>query len=321
MKSSFSSKLTTGLGLVLLATTAVAQAPGDDVESINSLTVDDILWVDDVQNDKITSVQLLLGNSDDGYDFRFWNITNHDGLFRIDRSGNFIPPGLNRFSIAEDGNVGLSTTTAPKRLTIRTTAVGDGIRLINDNVSPGFETTWDFSVDAFAGLNIQDVETGNSVMRLREGAPTDSLVISPSGNVGIGVGLPDANLHVAGNGIIEGDVTLGSSRSIKHAIQPLDPSAILAAVRDLPLFRWRYKNDPAQVRHIGPMAEDVYAAFAVGRDDKHLSPADSVGVALAAVQGVDSQVTALRSTVDRLTAENHELRQRLAAIEQKLASE
>jgi len=53
--------------------------------------------------------------------------------------------------------------------------------------------------------------------------------------------------------------------------------------------RWNYKEDTAS-EHIGPMAQDFYAAFNVGPDDKHIATVDADGVALAAIQGLNEKV-------------------------------
>ena len=70
---------------------------------------------------------------------------------------------------------------------------------------------------------------------------------------------------------------------------------------------WNYKFEDASVRHIGPMAQDFAAAFAVGADDKHIHPVDSGGVAFAAIQALyriireqGRQIGELRDELDRL---------------------
>ena len=73
------------------------------------------------------------------------------------------------------------------------------------------------------------------------------------------------------------------------------------------------------VRHIGPVAQDFYAAFGTGTDDKHLAALDSAGVALAAIQGLNENVERGSQRVDvriqRLEAENAALKDRLAQLE------
>ncbi|PYX88185.1 MAG: hypothetical protein DMG67_17760, partial [Acidobacteria bacterium] len=46
----------------------------------------------------------------------------------------------------------------------------------------------------------------------------------------------------------------------------------------------------AAIRHIGPMAQDFYAAFHVGEDDRHITQVDEGGVAFAAIQGLNQKL-------------------------------
>jgi len=59
------------------------------------------------------------------------------------------------------------------------------------------------------------------------------------------------------------------------------------------------------------MAQDFYAAFGVGADDRHITSIDEDGVALAAVKAL-----AARERADRLRAdvENSGLRARVASL-------
>jgi hypothetical protein len=52
----------------------------------------------------------------------------------------------------------------------------------------------------------------------------------------------------------------------------------------IPISTWHYRTQDPSVRHIGPMAQDFYAAFRVGQDDRYISSIDEEGVALAAIQ-------------------------------------
>ncbi len=112
-----------------------------------------------------------------------------------------------------------------------------------------------------------------------------------------------------------------SDRNAKTNIAPLNDDAILAKVDALPISRWSYKTEHG-VRHVGPMAQDFYAAFKVGEDDRHITSIDEDGVALAAIKALHTENGALHSDnktlhahVATLDAENARLRQRLAADE------
>jgi hypothetical protein len=103
-----------------------------------------------------------------------------------------------------------------------------------------------------------------------------------------------------------------SDRNIKTNFIATDARQILAQVLSLPIPTWSYTND-LSTRHIGPVAQDFHAAFNLGTDDKHISPVDEGGVALAAIQGLYQKLEdQLRAKDARIT----ELEQRLAVLEQ-----
>jgi hypothetical protein len=107
---------------------------------------------------------------------------------------------------------------------------------------------------------------------------------------------------------LTGTIASLSDRNAKTGFQPVDSQAVLARVAALPISTWRYKNAAATQRHLGPMAQDFYAAFEVGLDDKSICTVDEGGVALAAIQGLNQKLEEQR-------AENAELKQRLDALE------
>jgi hypothetical protein len=109
-----------------------------------------------------------------------------------------------------------------------------------------------------------------------------------------------------------------SDRNLKTDVARIDDAAVLDKVASLPISRWSYKSEHG-VRHVGPMAQDFYAAFGVGEDDKHITSIDEDGVALAAIKALHARVSFLDAEDAklraRLTAENATLHSRLAADE------
>jgi len=117
-----------------------------------------------------------------------------------------------------------------------------------------------------------------------------------------------------------------SDRNAKTDIAVLDDASILAKVATLPIDEWRYKSETG-VRHVGPMAQDFYAAFGVGEDDRHITSIDEDGVALAAIKalhrenrearrreaGKDVEINRLSGDVAELRAELHRLEASVAA--------
>jgi type VI secretion system secreted protein VgrG len=126
--------------------------------------------------------------------------------------------------------------------------------------------------------------------------------------------------------ITAGGVLLKSDRNSKENLTALDPQATLAKVSALPVTQWSYKSDPADTKHIGPMAQDFHAAFGLnGGDDTHISVIDEGGVALAAIQGLNQKLTEKEAEikslqekadkVDALEKQNDALAARLNELE------
>jgi len=66
---------------------------------------------------------------------------------------------------------------------------------------------------------------------------------------------------------------------------------MLAKVVAMPVYHWQPKDGPKrEVEHLGPMAQDFIAAFGLGDDDKSIGFQDAEGVALAAIQGLNTKV-------------------------------
>ncbi len=117
---------------------------------------------------------------------------------------------------------------------------------------------------------------------------------------------------------VNGTFVSSSDRNVKQDFAEVNSRTVLEKVAQLPIQTWAYKNDP-NTKHLGPVAQDFYAAFNVGPDDKHIATVDESGVALAAIQGLnqkmDSENAKLREELKRRDAENAELKQRLEALE------
>ncbi|MEU7766740.1 tail fiber domain-containing protein [Nocardia sp. NPDC049190] len=75
---------------------------------------------------------------------------------------------------------------------------------------------------------------------------------------------------------------------------------ILAEVVQLPISTWRYEWEPAEVRHLGPMAQDWRASFGLGDTDKKIHLADANGVALVCIQALHKQIAELRAELEKL---------------------
>lgn len=104
---------------------------------------------------------------------------------------------------------------------------------------------------------------------------------------------------------------------------PLDSRTVLGKVAALPLTEWNYRDDPAMIRHVGPMSQDFHAAFQLnGSDDKHISVVDESGVALAAIQGLNRELEARTQTLEQelkhRDAEDAKLKARVSDLKAQL---
>jgi hypothetical protein len=70
-----------------------------------------------------------------------------------------------------------------------------------------------------------------------------------------------------------------SDRNVKENFAPVDGQDVLASLAKIPIETWNLKSQDPSVRHIGPMAQDFYAAFEVGEDERHISTVGADGVA------------------------------------------
>jgi hypothetical protein len=108
-----------------------------------------------------------------------------------------------------------------------------------------------------------------------------------------------------------------SDRNLKTDVARLDDAAVLEKVAQLPISRWSYKSERG-VRHVGPMAQDFYAAFGVGEDDKHITSIDEDGVALAAIKALHAHVNVLEAKNAQLRAASASQSARIAAMQAQL---
>ncbi len=112
-----------------------------------------------------------------------------------------------------------------------------------------------------------------------------------------------------------GDWDSLSDRALKANVVAADGGDVLARLMRVPVSTWNYTSQDPSIRHMGPMAQDFYAAFGLGEDDKHIGTVDADGVALAAIQALAAQNAAQQAEIDALRQQNAALEARLAALE------
>jgi trimeric autotransporter adhesin len=236
------------------------------------------------------------------------------------------------FVWADSQNAAFSSTASDQFL-VRAQG-GVGINMNNPNgaslyVQGNRNGGWGSSVGYFENAStVNNAGLGSSpalrVVVDGGSSPDGALSVSVNGNgTGPLAEFGNANAFVVtiqhdGTVISKGSM-LTSDRNAKENFTVLDAKSVLAKVISLPVTEWNYKDDAEDKKHIGPVAQDFYAAFDLnGTDDKHISVVDEGGVALAAIQGLNKKVEAsgqnAEVSIRKLEAENAELRQSMAEL-------
>ena len=123
-----------------------------------------------------------------------------------------------------------------------------------------------------------------------------------------------SGVYVAPGG---GSWTSLSDRNVKENFVPVDAGLILEKVAALPLSIWNYKSQDAAIRHIGPMAQDFKATFAVGESETGITTVDESGVALAAIQGLSLKLNEKNAEIEALKQSVAELKQMVQTLAAK----
>jgi hypothetical protein len=125
-----------------------------------------------------------------------------------------------------------------------------------------------------------------------------------------------------GDGHFGGDVyanefLLTSSRESKTDFETVNSATVLERLDQLEILSWRYKEDDAADRHIGPIAEDFQSVFNLG-NGTHISAVDTSGIAFAAIKGLHDEAQQQAAKMESLQAENKQLVATNADLEKRL---
>lgn len=133
-------------------------------------------------------------------------------------------------------------------------------------------------------FSIEDLTAGTTPFRVEGGAPDGAAIVKQNGD-----------LEIAGNLNALSDV------AAKADFAPVEGEAVLERLEALPIRTWRYKRDDSGARHLGPTAQDFRAAFALGADERHISPMDAAGVALVGVKELHEELERKDARIDELS--------------------
>ncbi len=246
----------------------------------------------------------------------YYALALHDGAFVwADDSSNtpFTSTASNQFLVRADGGVAIGTNdpnsyalnvqrnggTAQYQVAKFKNAATSGDRtaivdIENGDASP---TLWRFSV----GGTGNGIGYTNGQFYLERAGAGAAMVIDANRNMTL---TPSSGSCVLASGA---GWSCSSDRNLKENFVSVNTADVLAKVAQLPITTWNLKGDA--VTHVGPMAQDFYAAFNVGEDDKHINTVDAQGVALAAIQGLYQENQDLKTQNANLEARVSQLEQ------------
>lgn len=110
-----------------------------------------------------------------------------------------------------------------------------------------------------------------------------------------------------------------SDRNAKMAITEVDPGRVLESLMQMPISEYSYKSQDESIRHMGPMAQDFHPLFGLGENELMISAMNLAGVALAAIQGLNTELDSAAHRLSVLEKEKTEFAERVAALEAKNA--
>lgn len=266
---------------------------------------------------------------------------NHQGAFvwADSTDADFASTATNQLLLRAGGGVGINTTTPVADLHVKgpiviqntpltptSTGSSNLLNLLVGGGTSAVATNGSLNgISFYEAGNVKAMSLGydgsgsSSVNALRVYSATDAGLVTfqNGGNVGIGTNAPAERLHVIGDILATGTITPNSDRNAKTDIESVSAREILEKVSRLPISRWRFKAEAAEVRHVGPMAQDFHATFGLGERATAIATVDADGVVLAAIQGLNQKLT---DELKRRDAENAELKQRLHRLELFLAT-
>ena len=213
-------------------------------------------------------------------------------------------------TVKESGNVGMGTWTPAAPLELERTA--EDATFIAERTDGATAVT-----SAMADATYFGSQSAHPLNLVVNNQPV--VTIGTNGQMTVGLGTSTTMLlDPSGNLVIAGALTEASDAALKENFEPADPQSILARILKLPITTWNYTADGSTVRHMGPMAQDFYAAFGLGTDNTHIAPLDVNGVTLAGLQWLTHLFQTQETQIEQLERENQELEQRLDAIEAQL---
>lgn len=119
-----------------------------------------------------------------------------------------------------------------------------------------------------------------------------------------------------------------SDRNKKEHFKKIDSEDVLKKLNNIDITTWNYKTQSEEIRHIGPMAQDFYAAFGFGESDTTIATIDVDGLSLLAIQALSrktedlknktAEIEKLKAQIYKMEVDKKILEKRIEGMEHKL---
>lgn len=262
-----------------------------------------------------------------GWSSHVWDMVGNEANFFIrDVTGGGdlpfrIKPGAPENSIYMDSDtqIGFYTQTPDSTMHLKTSTGSTKFHVQESNATAADRDMFEISNNGGSRILINNTDNSET-WKLTTALNSDSFNITFDGSGQRELELSESgNLTIANNIVAGGTVTGSSDRNIKENFKAINHYDILDKVTSLEVTEWNYISDQSETRHIGPMAQDFYAAFGVGMDDKHISMVDVDGIALASIKALNEKLNAKDSKIETLEQQNQKLQEQNQAINEKLS--
>jgi hypothetical protein len=288
-----------------------------------------------------TPAMRLEQNNSGGFTAQTWDVGGNEANFfvRDVTGGSRLPfrirPGAptSSIDINASGSVGIGTASPSQKMEIRQDTDANLIAVItNTNTGLTANAVWRAASDT-TQMNMLSHSSTRTATRFGQslgGASeifstggtkmlfgtleTDSLFFGTNNTTRLTIDGSTGAATFSGNVTVNGTFSNPSSRELKEAFVPVDPSIALKKFAMLPINEWSYKNDDRKLRHVGPTVEDFQNAFGLGTEGRYIFPMDVQGVTMAAVQGLYKLVQEKDSQIAELRKEMQEIKQLLEKV-------
>ena len=259
-----------------------------------------------------------------GFTPQTWDLAGNETNFfvRDVTNGSKLPlkivPGAptDTLYVASSGNIGIGHANPSSTLHMKDTANAIVMKMEGEDPSMCIERT--SSTTNNSAIQLDLVNNGQVNLRYNNNNGGTTRIwntgVDNSNQYFIsaqGTGAFEFLMDTSGNITTTGTVNGTSDINMKKDFEPISPENVLAKIADMPVTTWTYKHDKAGERHMGPMAQDFYAAFGLGKDERHISYTDATGVAFGAIKGLNQLVEEMKAKLDAQEARIKELEAQL----------